>query len=140
MQRVFLYCREKIATEDIDAADDAATVLEEGRGTPLGCARAMIALCRGAKIPSRPVAGFIVEAGDHAIAHVWVEVWMGDRWVSYDPVNGYEKELPTDFVPARRGEDQVVIARGMRDLEVEYDIEQLPKASLGTNGRGPRSH
>ena len=136
IQRLFLYCRERIATEDADAAGDAATVLEEGRGTPLGCARALIALCRAAKIASRPVAGFIVEAGEDAMAHVWVEVWIGDRWVSYDPVNGYEKELPTNFVPARRGEDQVVIARGMRDLEVEYNIEPLPKASLETTAAG----
>jgi len=55
--------------------------------------------------------------------------------VAFDPVNGYEKELPTNFVPARRGEDQVVIARGMRDLEVEYNIEPLPKASLETRPR-----
>jgi hypothetical protein len=136
VQRVFGYCRERIAPENLDAADDAVTVLEEGRGTPLGCARAMIALCRAAKIPSRPVAGFIIEPSDRVSAHVWMEVFLGDHWVPYDPVNGYEKELPTNFVPARRGEDQVVVSRGMRDLEVEYEIAQLPKASLGTMAMG----
>jgi hypothetical protein len=136
VQRVFLYCRQRIAAEDTDAADDAATVLEEGRGTSVGCARAMVALCRGAKIPARPVAGFVLEAGDHVAAHVWVEALVGDHWVSYDPVNGYERQLPTNFVPARRGEDEIVIARGMRALEVEYEITRLPQAALGTSAMG----
>jgi len=136
LQRIFLYCRQQLAAEDVDAADDAATVLEEGRGSPLGCARAMVALCRAAKTPARPVVGFILERGDETAPHVWVEVLADARWVSYDPVNGYEKELPTNLIPARRGDDQIVISRGMRNLDVEYQIEQLPRATLGTTAMG----
>ena len=72
---------------------------------------AMIALCRGAKIPLATGGRFRRGGGRDAAAHVWVEVLVGDRWIPYDPVNGYEKELPTNFVPARRGDDQVVVAR-----------------------------
>ncbi|NLX54675.1 MAG: hypothetical protein GXY58_06150 [Planctomycetaceae bacterium] len=135
-QRLYQFCRAQLATEDVEAADDAATVLAEGRGTPLGCARALLALCRAAKIPARPVAGFIVTAGDDAAAHVWVEVFQEERWVPYDPVNGYEEELPSNFVPARRGDDQIVMARGVRNLRVEYDIDPLPRGVLEITAAG----
>ena len=136
VRRIFRHCRQNVVVGDDEAADDAASVLEDGRGTPRGCVRAMIALCRAATIPARPVAGFVVEAGDPAPPVVWLELLVGDRWVPYDPVNGYEKELPFNFVPARRGDDRVVMARAASELEVEYAIGQLPKASLETSAQG----
>ena len=94
IRSVFECCRQKAAVGGDDAADDAAAVLETGSGTPLGCVRAMIALSRAAKIPSRPVAGFVIEPADRATVNVWVELLLGNHWVPYDLVNGYERELP----------------------------------------------
>lgn len=125
-------CRRKVAVGDDDAANDAVQVLEAGNGTPLGCARAMIALCRAAKIPARPVAGFIIDSAERATVAVWVELLLENHWVPYDPVNGYERELPYNFVPVRRGEERVVIATGVRQLDTEFTIVQLPPASLGS--------
>ena len=135
-RRIFRYCRQDIVVSADESTEDAATVLEDGRGTPLGCVRAMIALCRAATIPARPVAGFIVESGDGAAPHVWLELLVGDHWVPYDPVNGYEKELPFNFVPARRGNERVVMARAAHDVEVEFTTGQLPKASLESSAQG----
>ncbi len=132
IRAAFECCGQTAAVGDDDAADDAATALETGRGTPLGCARAMIALCRAAKIPSRPVAGFVIDPADRATVNVWVELLLDNRWVPYDPVNGYERELPYNFVPARPGDDRVVITTGARKLETEFSLAQLPAASLGT--------
>ena len=64
--------------------------------------------------------------------NVWVELLLGDHWVPYDLVNGYERELPYNFVPVRPGDDRVVIATGARNVETEFAIAQLPAASLGT--------
>jgi hypothetical protein len=129
---VFECCRRKLTIGGEGAADDAATVLEAGSGSPLGCVRAMIALGRAAKIPSRPVTGFLIDPADRATASVWAELLLDNHWIPYDPVNGYERELPYNVVPVRRGDERVVIASGARNLETEFTIEQLPTASLGT--------
>ena len=122
MQRVFVHCREKV-----DGRGRCRQRCgDRGSRYTARMRRAMIALCRGAKIPSRPVAGFVIETGDNAAAQVWVEVLMGDRWIAYDPVNGYERELPTNFVPARHGDDRVMITTGMRNLDTAYEITPLP--------------
>ncbi|MHB8900123.1 MAG: 7TM domain-containing protein [Thermoguttaceae bacterium] len=131
VHRVFRYCEEEISVDEEEGADDAARVLEEFLGNRLGCARAMIALCRAAGIPARPVCGFIVDSGEGQSESVWVEAFVGNRWVPYDPVNGYEGDLPCHYVAARRGDDRVVLSTGARQLEFEYSIMQLPRASLG---------
>jgi hypothetical protein len=129
---IFSYCYREVVAGEEDAAGEAATAFEQRSATPLGRARAMIALCRAAGIPARPVAGFIIAPQEKGPAWVWVEVLLADRWVPYDPVNGYQKELPYDFVPVRRGDDRVAIAKGADALEVEFSVVQLPRASLGT--------
>ena len=91
----------------------------------------MIALCRAARIPARPVVGFIVDSRERISADVWLEVLPDDHWIPYDPVNGYEKALPYNYVPARRGDDRIAIARQAEVLEIEYALVQLPRASLG---------
>jgi len=128
---IFNHCYHDVLCGEEDAAEDAATVLEHGNGTLRGCVRAMIALCRAAKIPARPVVGFIVDSRERVLADVWLEVLPDDHWIPYDPVNGYEKVVPYNYVPARRGDDRVAIARQAEVLEVEYSLVQLPRASLG---------
>lgn len=140
VDRVFQHCRQTVLISDEEAADDAATVLEESRGTARGCVHAMIALCRAATIPARPVVGFVIEAGDPLFPTIWLELLLGDRWVPFDPVNGYERELPFNYVPARRGDERVVMAEAAENLEVEYAVAQLPRASLESSavGQDPR--
>ncbi len=131
-ERAFEYCQREIVTDEVDGADDAVSVLEEQRGTPLGCVRAMMALCRVAKIPARPVTGFIVDSPERDSEYVWLEVLLEDRWIPFDPVNGYRRELPYHYVPARRGDDRVVITKRTRNLEIEYSLVQLPRSTLGS--------
>lgn len=135
VRALFRYCREHIAINQ-EGSHDAASVLDEEEGSPVGCARALVALGRAAKIPARLVAGFILEPGREVEPHVWAEVYLGDRWLPHDPVNGYERELPYNFIPARRGSDQVVVGRHVRSLDVTYSIVQLPRASFGTVASG----
>ena len=55
--------------------------------------------CRAAKVPARPVTGFEIKKGDDVLPHTWVEVLSDDTWESYDPENGYRREMPDYFVP-----------------------------------------
>jgi transglutaminase-like putative cysteine protease len=137
IRRIFRHLRQDIVVApDGEAADDASAVLEDGRGTAIGCVRAMIALCRAATIPARPVAGYVIEEGDSAPIHHWLEVLSGDHWVPYDPVNGYERELPFNFVPARRGDERVVVARAAEVLNSGFTISRLPRAALESSAQG----
>jgi hypothetical protein len=70
----------------------------------------MVTLCRALRIPARLVAGFRVQQGANIQPHVWAEVFQNQAWVPFDPTNGWSRTLPMDYVPVRRGGDQVVWA------------------------------
>lgn len=129
--RVFDYCLREIDSRDDDEADDAAAAIRERRASPRGCTRAMIALCRAAGVPARPVIGFILAPGDRGGLVEWAEVWLDGHWTAYDPVRGYAGSLPYNMLPARRGEDRLAIGAEADEVEVEYSIVQLPRAALG---------
>lgn len=119
---IFRYCHEQIAA-DQQGPVDAKTVLEESRAAPLGRARAMVALCRAAKIPARLVAGFLLQESVSAMPHVWVEVENGGLWLPYDPEYGYAGQLPADYLPVRLdGIDIVHPGRGVEELVARYAL------------------
>lgn len=70
-----------------------------------------ITLCRAVNVPARYVAGYLpdigVEPPDLAMDFCsWLEVWLGDRWWTFDPRNN------------QRRVGRVVIARGRDALDV----------------------
>jgi transglutaminase-like putative cysteine protease len=67
-----------------------------------------IALARAARIPARPVFGYLYEPGksSYEISHLWAEFWDADRgWVTADPTNGslapdrYFGRVESDYIP-----------------------------------------
>ena len=104
-------------------------MLEKGVASPLGRARAMVALCRGGKVPARLVTGFEIKRGNDFRPHVWVEALAGDSWESYDPDVGYRREMPHDFMPVRRDGTEIVRSDEATDLAVKYAIAPLPPPS-----------
>jgi transglutaminase-like putative cysteine protease len=70
-----------------------------------------ITLCRAVNVPARYVAGYLPDIGvappDLAMDFCsWLEVWLGDRWWTFDPRNN------------QRRIGRVVIARGRDALDV----------------------
>lgn len=122
VQWIFDYCK-GIPSGELDGADVA--LAEGGTGSALARARAMVALCRAIRIPARLVVGFEVREQASAKPHVWVEVFQNQYWVPYDPVFGYSQSLPMDYLPVRRGSDQVVMAKGATSLTSTYSIVRL---------------
>lgn len=106
VQWVFDYCM-GIDSTDEAATDDAKLALTKRKGTPKARARAMVTLCRALDIPARLVAGFRIQQGTGLRPHVWVEVFQGQSWIPFDPVVGWELNLPMDFVPVRRDADEI---------------------------------
>lgn len=126
VEKVFNYCHSQLAGSDEDGPSDAVRSLIEKVATPLGRARAMIALCRAAKVPARLVAGFVIEETLEAQPHVWVEVLTNSHWEPFDPDNGYARELPFNFLPARHDGESIVRAADVTELQTRFAVTSLP--------------
>ena len=117
-----------------NGAGDAARALETGEATVAGRARAMVALCRAARLPARLVSGFLLEEAPQAQPHVWLETRVNDQWRAYDPERGLAEPLPADALPVRRGGAAIVRATDARELDVGFSMEQLDEAEEPADG------
>jgi hypothetical protein len=135
--RLSRYCNEEIGRGDETAPQDAAAALEKKVATPLGHARALIALCRASKIPARLATGFEIKEGSEIAPHGWVEALTNHHWEPFDPENGFAYELPRTFMPVRRDGLEIVRGKDLTGLESTYSILRLPPGP-GTvrSGRG----
>ena len=125
LERIFEYCSENIVQGGQGAPLDALSALQKGSATTLGRARAMIALCRAAKIPARLVTGFFFESGLDARKRYWGEVYSRKNWLPCDPENGYFGELPSTFLPIRRDSTDIVRSLLIFDHKARYSIRRL---------------
>lgn len=74
------------------SATTAADVLRDGHGVCRDFAHLAIALCRALNIPARYVFGYLPDIGvpDPGTPMdfcAWMEVYIGDRWYTFDPRN-----------------------------------------------------
>ena len=137
VQWIFRYVSD-IAPGD---TDNPALVLSQANtnATPLGRARTMVALCRSSGIPARLVSGFEIKQQMKVKPLVWVEVFMGQSWLPFDPTNGFTRYLPMNFVPVRRGGDEPVRVTGASKYTAEYAIvrDEPPSSVLQAGKPGP---
>ena len=93
------------------ATSTAADVFASGRGVCRDFTHLAISFCRALNIPARYVFGYLPDMDvppdpapmDFA---AWMEVWLGDRWWTFDPRNN------------RRRKGRIVIGRGRDALDV----------------------
>jgi hypothetical protein len=126
LKRIYDHCRKEIVPGDLDAPSDAAAAIERGTGTPLGRSRAMVALCRAAKIPARIVTGFKLSEGDDVAPHYWIEAFTNHHWEPFDPVDGFEGELSAEYMPTRRDDLDIVQGTDVEGLHTTYATERIP--------------
>ncbi|HYM65773.1 MAG TPA: transglutaminase family protein, partial [Patescibacteria group bacterium] len=89
----------------------AMDVFQNRKGVCRDMAHLAITFCRALSIPARYVFGYLPDLyvpPDPAVMDfaAWMEVWLGDRWWTFDPRNN-----------ARRG-GRVLIGRGRDALDV----------------------
>ncbi|MEX0613608.1 MAG: 7TM domain-containing protein, partial [Pirellulales bacterium] len=126
LQWIFEYCSGIDSTAE-GASDDVDRALTTKQGTTVARARTMVTLCRALRIPARLVAGFEIRMGANIQPHVWAEVFQNQAWVPFDPTNGWSMTLPMDYVPVRRGGDQIVeVTSNVSGLTASYSIKRLP--------------
>ncbi len=124
---VLRHCHREIGVVHGSGGEDAATALGGGGVNALGQARAMVALCRAAKLPARLVTGFVLAPSRQTTVHNWVEVFTGQGWQSYDPLFGYAGEVPATYLPVQRNGATIAVAKeGAVGLKSAFSLSQLP--------------
>ncbi len=84
---------------------DALTAARLGEASCNGKSRLFIALARNANIPSRLVGGIILEPGSKKTSHQWVEVYIQNEWVPFDPLNNHFGYLPHNYLSLYKGDE-----------------------------------
>jgi transglutaminase-like putative cysteine protease len=77
-----------------------------GHGVCRDLAHLGIALCRALSMPARMVVGYL-EALNPMELHAWLEVYVGDRWYTFDPT---QKDLQSGRVAIAYGRDAADVA------------------------------
>ncbi|HRU04706.1 MAG TPA: 7TM domain-containing protein, partial [Candidatus Brocadiia bacterium] len=136
--RILQHCRSHIAY-DPDGPVSAAAALRAKRGSSLGRARAMLAICRAARLPARLVTGFLLDAEGETSPHHWVEACVDRQWVPYDVLGGYAGALPPHYIPVRRDGDTIVWDAGAALAFSRFRIEEIesPPGAIAPSSRRP---
>lgn len=108
-QRIHDWIRENIEYRYgvSESSTCAMRTLEQGAGVCRDFAHVGVALCRSLTLPARVVVGYLHEL-DPMDMHAWYEVYLGDRWFTFDAT----QEQP-------RG-GRVVVAHGRDATDVAF--------------------
>jgi len=98
-------------------------VLSRKKATIYDSAISMVSLCRASGIPARLVSGLILKDDIDPQPHYWVEVYQDDKWLSYDIHFGYKETVPTNYLPLRRNDKEIVQIINGQQNKIEYELE-----------------
>jgi len=66
----------------------ATEAFSAGRGVCQDHTHVFLSCCRVLGIPARYVSGYLyTNDSSHVASHAWAEVWLGDRWHTFDITN-----------------------------------------------------
>ncbi len=122
---------------------------EAGYGVCRDFAHLMITLCRALNIPARYVSGYLPDLDVPALPtpmdfHAWVEVFVGDRWWTFDPRHNARRKGHVAIARGRDAADVALVtsygAPWLRRLTVWVDEEldePWPPADTSMAARDP---
>ncbi len=120
----FQYVDRVIAKEP--AAGDSGTALaclRNGRGDALAKSRLLAALCRNRGLHARLVSGLILSKGAEQKAHVWVEAWVDNAWMSMCPSHHHCGRVPANYLVFGFGDLALVRGSNVSDLDYAFLVE-----------------
>lgn len=100
VKQIFDYIQNDIKTTGFSGKTDALTTLRLQEASCNGKSRLMVGLLRTLKIPARLVGGIVLTPGTKTVTHQWLEVLIGDQWVTMDPTNNHFAETPKNYLIA----------------------------------------
>jgi len=83
---------------------DALTAARLGAASCNGKSRLFVALARKNGIPARLIGGLILENTKKKTSHQWIEVYINEHWVSFDPTNGHFANRPSHYLKLYEGD------------------------------------
>jgi len=117
---IFEYCTRKIKTDDQSNFDNVLSVILKKEANVLGKVRLLTTLARAVKIPARIVMGLVLEEDNDIQPHYWMEININDKWLSYDPSEGYVAEVPVNFLPIRKNAESFLLLPASVQLQQRY--------------------
>ncbi len=108
---------------------DALTAARLGEASCNGKSRLFIALVRSANIPARLVGGLILEPGSKKTSHQWVEAFIKNEWVPFDPLNDHFAFLPHNYLSLYRGDEFLF----SHTANINFDYKFTIKSRLSPN-------
>jgi transglutaminase-like putative cysteine protease len=119
-------------TGNTDVTSTAKQAFELASGVCQDHAHVMIAACRSLGVSARYVSGYVDPGNSReAASHAWVDVWLGDRWVSVDVTNSIFASDSHCRLAIGRDYLDACPVRGMREggltekLEVSVSVQTL---------------
>jgi hypothetical protein len=124
---LYQFVEQEIADEpSLDGtAISASECLKNGRGDAGGKSRLLLALLRAKGIPSRLVTGLILGRSQREqLAHLWVEAWVDDQWLSYCPFYHHVEHVPANYLILGFGDIPVVKGKQVSDLRYKFLVDR----------------
>ena len=130
----YSYCHTSIKSVKITGKTDALTCLRLGEASCGGKSRLFAALLRHAGIPARLVGGLILKEKTWTSSHLWVDVWVGGRWIPFCTLNDYFAEKPMKYLVLYHGE--LPLIKHTRDINFRYGFTANPILAAPESAEG----
>ena len=104
LRSIFDFTYTEIESAAFKGYTDALTALRLRQASCNGKGRLFVALARYNGLPARLVGGVVLNKGSKKTSHQWVEVYIQDRWVPFDPTNGHFAMLPENYLRLYTGD------------------------------------
>ena len=118
LSAIYFFINDEIENAPFKGFTDAVTALRLGQASCNGKGRLFVALARKNGIPARLVGGVILNNGSKRTSHQWVEVFVEDRWIPFDPTNSHYASLPGNYLRLYTGDE--VLFRHTSNINFDY--------------------
>ncbi|NIB44215.1 hypothetical protein HBA55_31740 [Pseudomaricurvus alkylphenolicus] len=102
---------------------DSLTALRLGAASCNGKSRLFVSLARLNGIPARLVGGIVLNEGRKKTSHQWVEVYIENQWVAFDPTNRYFAQLPSHYLELYRGDHSLFSHTANIGFDYSFNIQ-----------------
>ena len=114
----------------------ALTAYEQNKASCNGKARLFVALCRAKGIPARLKGGIILEETKKRTSHLWTEVFIRDKWVPFDVLNGHFAYLPSHYLELYTGDHFLITHTPNILFDYTYEMKKanhIPLINITAN-------
>lgn len=141
LRAIYDFTTNQIEGAEFKGYTDALTALRLRQASCNGKSRLFVALARLNRLPARLVGGIILNSGRKKTSHQWVEVYVQDQWVPFDPTNRHFASIPGNYLVLYRG-DEALFSHSP-NINFDYLFSVSTSRTLGfeavspVNGRQP---